>query len=389
MLGLVRGIRENLLSRSMPRAPTLVSMRITEVIRSSKRSPLLQVAKSAIATAAAWVVAGLLIPGPPPIFAAIAALLVVQPSLNQSLSKAIERSVGVVTGVVIASLLGLAFGGASWVIVLSVVCALFIAWALRMTPGTSNQVAISALLVLALGAASQNYALDRILETVIGAVIGIIVNMLIVPPVAVAPARVSVDAFGEELAASLERLARALQNIQTAPQLQGLLIEARLLRPMRDAADTAIAAGAESLTLNPRGRRHRQELGAMQAQLELLGPIVVQVIGMTRALVDRYDPSLAGEPAMRAIAEQLRRAAHDVRLVLRRGRDPHPAPVVRGDEPDAQGVYRGAEASTVAALTAPLMIAAPSAEHWILIGSLLEDLHRIHEGLQEGLREPR
>ena len=112
MLGLVRGIRENLLSRSMPRAPTLVSMRITEVIRSSKRSPLLQVAKSAIATAAAWVVAGLLIPGPPPIFAAIAALLVVQPSLNQSLSKAIERSVGVVTGVVIASLLGLAFGGA-------------------------------------------------------------------------------------------------------------------------------------------------------------------------------------------------------------------------------------------------------------------------------------
>ena len=365
-------------------------MRITESIRSSKRSPLLQVAKSAIATAAAWLLAGWLIPGPPPLLAAIAALLVVQPSLNQSLSKAIERSVGVITGVVIASLLGLALGGANWVILLSVVCALFIAWALRMTPGTSNQVAISALLVLALGAATPNYALDRILETVIGAVIGIIVNMLIVPPVAVAPARVSVDALGEELAASLERLAQALQHVQTAPQLQGLLIEARLLRPMRDAANTAIAAGAESLALNPRGRRHRQELAAMQAQLELLGPIVAQVIGMTRALADRYDPSLASEPAIRAIAEQLRRAAHDVRLLLWRGREGSDRAATPEAGRESTDMYRGAdEASTVAALTAPLMVAAPSADHWILIGSLLEDLHRIHEGLQEGIRGER
>lgn len=365
-------------------------MRITTVIRSSQRSPLLQVAKSAIATGGAWLLAGWLIPGPPPIFAAIAALLVVQPSLNQSLSKAIERSVGVIVGVIIASLLGLAFGGANWVILVSVVCALFIAWALRMTPGTANQVAISALLVLALGAATPNYALDRILETGIGAVIGIIVNMLIVPPVAVAPARVSVDAFGEELAASLERLARSLQQVQTAPQLQGLLIEARLLRPMRDAADTAIAAGAESLALNPRGRRHRQDLAAMQAQLELFGPIVVQVIGMTRALADRYDPSLASEPAIRAIAEQLRRAAHDVRLVLQRGRGAGEAIAATTEEPNGEGVYRGSgQGSAVAALTAPLMIAAPSADHWILIGSLLEDLHRIHEGLQEELREQR
>ena len=53
-------------------------------------------------------------------FAAIAALLVVQPSLNQSLGKALERSVGVIAGVVIASALALAFGQSTWVVVLAV-----------------------------------------------------------------------------------------------------------------------------------------------------------------------------------------------------------------------------------------------------------------------------
>ena len=120
-------------------------------LRTSRRAPFLQVAKSAIATVAAWLIAGWLIPGPPPVFAAIAALLVVQPSLNQSLGKALERSVGVIAGVVIASCLALAFGQSTWVVVLAVAVGLLIAWALRMTSASANQVAISALLVLALG----------------------------------------------------------------------------------------------------------------------------------------------------------------------------------------------------------------------------------------------
>ena len=42
------------------------------------------------------------------------------------------------------------------------------AWALRSTPGTANQMAISALLVLALSTGTASYGIDRIVETVIG-----------------------------------------------------------------------------------------------------------------------------------------------------------------------------------------------------------------------------
>ncbi|WP_460774101.1 FUSC family protein [Microbacterium sp. GXF7504] len=333
-------------------------MQVTAAFRSPKRPALLLVLKSAVATAAAWLLAGWIIQGPPPVFAAIAALLVVQPSLNQSFAKAIERSIGVIVGVVLASLLGLAFGEATWVVLLAATAGLFTAWALRLTAGGTNQVAISAILVLALGTTTPGYAVDRVLETLLGAAVGFVVNVALVPPVAIAPAREAMQALVAELAASFRRLAAALESDQTRPQLEELLLQARLLRPMRDRAETALGTAADSLALNPRRGRHCGELDVLGDTLALYTPIVTQLIGMTRTVYDNSAPGLSADPNVRAIAEQLRRAAHDVELGRR---------TATADEPPA--------------LTAPLRIAAPSPEHWVLIGSLLEDLHRVHRAL--------
>ncbi|MDQ4215024.1 FUSC family protein [Microbacterium sp. ASV81] len=343
-------------------------MRTLAALRAARRAPLLQVAKSAAATIAAWLIAGWLVPGHLPVFAAIAALLVVQPSVNQSLAKAVERSIGVIAGVVIAVLLTLALGGLSWVVLLSVVVAMVVAWSFKATPGTANQVAISAMLVLALGSSSPDYAVDRILETLIGAVIGFVVNIAVVPPVLVAPVRRDLALLGAELAGSLDRLADALPAESTPERLQELMLEARLLRPMKDAAEAALTAGEESLTLNPRGASHRAELAAMRELLDRLSPIVTQVIGMTRAYVDHYDGGLPAEPAVAPIAEQLRRAGHDVRLAVQTAEiQPEPAALT----------------SVIPALTSPLEIRPPASGHWVLIGSLSEDLRRIRGELRD------
>lgn len=342
-------------------------MRLTAAVRASKRPPLLQMVKTALATILAWVIAGLLIPeGPPPVFAAIAAMLVVQPSLNQSLTKGIERSVGVIAGVVLASLLGIAFGDASWVVLIAVAAALTSAWGLRMTMGSANQVAISALLVLALGASTPNYAWDRIVETIIGAIIGIVVHLALVPPVAVEPARDALDTLVGEIANSLERLAVALSSPQSPHELWDLLTSARKLRPLREAADVALDEAEDSLSLNPRARGYRDELEAMRESIdETYGRIVTQVLGMTRAYVDQYDEGVTDEPIVSGIAEELRRAAHDTRRHLR-------LTLAEPSSPDTD---------TSAALTAPLDVSAPSGVTWILVGSLMEDLRRIREEL--------
>jgi len=336
-------------------------MRVTAAVRSAKRSPLLQVVKSAVATIGAWLIAGWLVPGPLPVFAAIAALLVVQPSVNQSFAKALERSVGVIAGVVIAVLLSLLLGPQSWVVLLAIVVAMLVAWALRASPGTGNQVAISAMLVLALGSSSPQYAVDRIVETLIGVAIGIIVNALVVPPVLTAPARRELGLLGSELAARLDALAAALLSAQQPAQLQELMLEARLLRPMQAAAEASVSAGEESLTLNPR-RAARTDIAEMRQLLTMLSPIVTQVIGMTRAFFDHYDDTLADEPTVHAIAEQLQRAGHDVRLAVQ----------VAEVAPEASTMT-----SAIPALTAPLQVKPPASGHWILVGSLMEDLRRI------------
>lgn len=339
-------------------------MRFTGRIQASKRAPLLQVVKTSVAAVLSWIVASLILPAELPIFAAIAALLVVQPSVNQSFGKAIERSVGVISGVVVATLLSVVLGQHAWVVMLAILVAVLLAWSLRMTTGTSNQVAISAMLVLALGASSPEYAWDRIIETLLGAALGFVVNVVIVPPVLVSPVRENVILLGNELAATLERLATALSEPQSSGDRERLMIEARLLRPMKDAAVDAIEEGEESLSLNPRKSAHRDQLRELREVTDRFGPVVTRVIGMTRAFRDHYDERLYEEPTLRAIADQLTRAAHDLRLIMR--------PSIPDPEPMT---------SEFPALTAPLQVKPPQSTHWVLIGSLMEDLRRIREEL--------
>ncbi|HWU46634.1 MAG TPA: FUSC family protein [Humibacter sp.] len=333
-----------------------------QTVLSARRSPVLQVTKSAIATVAAWLIASLLLPAQLPVFGAVAALLVVQPSVNQSLGKAVERSIGVIVGVLVAYGAGLVFGSSRWIVLLAIVLAIFVSWALKLTPGTSNQVPISAMLVLSVGASTPNYALDRIVETIIGAGIGVVVNLLIVPPVLLGPAHDSIIRLVGELGATFNRLATALSDSYSPTQLEELLITARLLRPMQQKATTAMTDAEESLALNPRRSRHSDVLKRDAALLGVVSPLVNRAIFMTRSVRDHYDGTVADEPLVPAIADELRRAAHDLRrLTHTSGRaDEHPEPP---------------------ALTAPLVVSTPQSRHWVLLGSLLEDLRRVHEQL--------
>lgn len=337
-----------------------------------RRVPLLQVAKSAIATLGAWLLAGWLIPGPVPVFAAIAALLTVQPSISQSFGRGVERTVGVIAGVVVASAIGIVLGTGFWAIGLAVVCALLLAWTLRATPGTANQVAISAMLVLALGTATPHYALDRILETAMGAAIGLIVNVAVVPPLALGPARAQVASLVEGTAAALDRLGTALVTLQSPEELTDLLARARDLRQEVTRAEATLGEASDSLALNPRGRGRTTEVDALGADVRRLFAIVTQLIGMTRAFVDDYDDTIAGDRQVAAIAEQLHRAAHDVRIA--------PPTAVTGEDGTADS-GESASAGEPPALTRPLELPTATPEHWVLVGSLLVDLRRIHGGI--------
>jgi len=338
-------------------------VRLAGTLRTTSRTPLLQVLKTSAAAIIAWLACVLLLGQQLPIFAAIAALLVVQPSVSQSLSRGVERSLGVIFGVGLAFGVGLLFGTSTWIVLSVIVVALLLAWVFRLSPGSSNQIPISAMLVLSIGGLTPAYAVNRIIETVIGAVIGLIINVAVVPPVLLAPAHIAVLRLLRDCASCLDGIAKSLTTEQTGDSLDALLAEARMLRTRQDAALAALGAGEDSLTMNPRRSKLRRVLENDARIYALLAVLVTRIIGMARAIHDNYDPSLRRDRVVADIARELGRAAHDLRLL--------------GE--DAENSASNPAAHDEPALTAPLVVVRPNPEHWILIGSLLEDMRRVRE----------
>lgn len=321
------------------------------------RPSILQLFKTAAAAIVTWFTCMLIFPGELPIFGAIAALIVVQESVNQSLTKGIERVVGVLLGVSVALGAAALFGARSWLFVAAILVAMAVGWLLRMSSTSTNQIAITALLMIALGGSEIGYGFERLIETAVGAAIGVILNALVAAPVRTTT-HAEVASLAVNASRALDRLADALAEPRSDEWLEEMLLEARKLQAERTQVHASLRHARESLRLNPRGRRYLQQLTEDDGLFQRLQPITTQVIGMSRAVYDLYEPDLVADPSVKGMVEEIRRAAHDLELLVR-----VPAETEAAPEPPA--------------LTAPYTIPRPHPHHWVLIGSLMEDLRRV------------
>lgn len=339
-------------------------MSLVASLQAKKRLPFLQIIKTIAAGVIAWFLAQLLLGDTKPVFATIAALIVVQPSVNQSVRRGIERSVGAIVGVALAFAMVLIFGDVGWVALVSMSSGILLAWLFKLTPATAVQISLSAMLVLAIGAITPIYAVDKILETVIGALVGILINAVVAPPVAIAPANEAVSQVGADVAQVLEDMGSVLARQTSAEVLQSLYLNARALRGEFNHALVTLTQARESLQYNARKRKLGQVLDREAALMERLAILVTRVIGMARAIRDNYDDSVLDEPTINEISSELLKAGHDLRLVVR----DLGLPAVVAPHPDT---------SELPALTKPIRVLSPSNENWILIGFLIENVRLV------------
>src|SRR3984957_15950161 len=178
--------------------PTLVS-----------RTQMLLALKAAVAAGVAWAVALLADPHSRPYFAPLAVILIVQPTVYDSLSRAFQRVVGVVVGVVAALAVSHFLSLSGWSIAIIVFVGLLLGWSARLGPQGAVQIPVSALLVFAVGSATPGYGGRRVLDTLIGSAIAVVA--VLVSPSAPAPERVVADAL-----APLQRCRDILTDIGSA-----------------------------------------------------------------------------------------------------------------------------------------------------------------------------
>jgi len=250
------------------------------------RSQVFLAAKTAIAAGLAWVAALAADPHSRPYFAPLAVLLVVQPTVYDSFSRAFQRVAGVVVGVAAALAVSHFLAPSGWSIGIIIFAGLLAGWTTRLGPQGVVQIPVSALLVFLVGRTTPGYGAERIADTLIGAAVAVIAVVL-------SPSAPGPDAVMARALAPLRRDTQILRAIGIgigSPWTPGQADSWR-----RDAlalTDTTAAARRDheghrvSTRWNARARRERAALGRAADALLSGERIAIYTRSMARALVD-------------------------------------------------------------------------------------------------------
>ncbi|WP_324788142.1 FUSC family protein [Streptomyces sp. H51] len=272
-----------------------------------RRDPVVvQALRSAAAASIAYVVALRLSPEAAPLTAPLTALLVVQVTLYATLTNGIRRVNAVVAGVLVAIAFSLLVGLTWWSLALLIVASLAVGHLVRVDEYVP-EVAISAMLVLGVTAVG-NTAWARVVETLIGAVVGLGCNLLFAPPVWVDKAGESIEGLARRVRRLMLRMGEEAAGRTPVERATERLYEARRLDHDIADVDAALRQAEDSLRLNPRVREgvlHRVVLRTGLDTLEIC-TVVLRVLARTLTdLAKERDPDPLFSPRTGAAVQEL------------------------------------------------------------------------------------
>jgi len=265
-------------------------------VRRDGRAAVLWSLRITIAATASYVVASLIFPGTLPLLAPLTAMLVVQVTPLSLLASGLDRVVSVAAGVVLAVGFAAVVPLEWWSLGLLILVSITIGQFLRLRSNLV-EVAISAMLVLGVGAIGAEAAAgQRIAETLVGAAVGIVATLLFPPKVASADAGRAIDGLAEAVKELLVRAADELSEMAEeprppagrCPRVAGRL-EAHHPRPPPGRCRAA-QGGGRSPPQPARVRTPHVEPGLRQG-MEALEHSAVAIRGLMRSVRDCADDS--------------------------------------------------------------------------------------------------
>lgn len=243
------------------------------------------------AAVASYAVAHALFPDSEPLLAPLTALLVVQLTPVTLLTSGVQRVVSVVAGVAVAVAFASLFGVSWWSLGIVIGLSMLVAQVLRLG-ANALEVPISAMLVLGAGArGAETAAWERMTETLVGAGVGVLSNLLFPPRVATEDAGGAIDGFAGDLARLLDTAADELDGARQnggglTDWTSRWLGEARYLTHGIPNVGNALLRAEESRRLNLRALGTIDAGPGLRRGLEALEHASVAVRSMFRSLDD-------------------------------------------------------------------------------------------------------
>ncbi|MEV6741626.1 FUSC family protein [Streptomyces sp. NPDC051104] len=276
------------------------------IARWRQEPEVVQAVRSTAAATVAYVVALRLSPEPAPLTAPLTALLVVQVTLYATLTTGVRRVNSVVAGVVIAIAFSILVGLTWWSLALIILASLAVGHLVRVREFV-QEVAISGMLVLGVTQVGST-AWARVVETLIGAVVGLATNLFVAPPVWLGAAEESIEGLARRVRQLMLRVGEEAAGHLPAAQAAARLHEARRLDHDIVLVDAALRQAEDSLKLNPRVREgllHRIVLRTGLDTLEIV-TVVLRVISRTLAdLAKEREPEPLFESEIGATLDRL------------------------------------------------------------------------------------
>ncbi|KRD19418.1 MULTISPECIES: FUSC family protein [unclassified Streptomyces] len=254
---------------------------LVRLVQRHRDPVVVQALRSAAAATLAYVIALRLSPEALPLTAPLTALLVVQVTLYATLTNGIRRVNAVVAGVLVAIAFSLLVGLTWWSLGLLIVASLAVGHLVRVDEYVP-EVAISAMLVLGVTTVGDT-AWSRVVETLIGAFVGLGCNLLLPPPVWVEEAGESIEGLARRLRQLMLRIGDEAAGRTPYERAAERLHEARRLDHDIVEVDAALRQAEDSLRLNPRVREgllHRVVLRTGLDTLEIC-TVVLRVLART------------------------------------------------------------------------------------------------------------
>lgn len=266
----------------MPRWPFRAAR---DRVRAGGAAAVLRAARLTVAAVAAYAVAAATVPDPRPVTAALTALLIVQVTLLGTLADTVRRILSVLVGVGVAIAVAGWVGFTWWSLAAIVAVSLLLGQALRLGPHLM-EVPISAMLILAAGGAGVQ-ATDRVSETLMGAAVGVLVNVLAPPRTRTRSAGAAVERFARRIADLLDRVGRTLaERPAGSDEAREWLRELRTIAGDTAGVDQALAEASESRRLNPRAAGSTDPLPDLRSGLDALEHVAVALRSVLRSIAD-------------------------------------------------------------------------------------------------------
>ncbi|SFE61190.1 Aromatic acid exporter family member 1 [Actinacidiphila alni] len=287
---------------------------MVKLVRWTTEPAATQTLRSTAAAVIAYVAAVWLLPQPAPLTAPLTALLVVQVTLYSTLTTGIRRVNSVVVGVLIAIGFSALVGLSWWSLGLTIFSSLLIGRVVRVGEFVP-EVAISAMLVLGVTRVADT-AWDRVLETLIGAGVGLLFNLLFAPPVWVQSAGDSIDSLARRIGALFRDMGGEVAGHLTVERAAGRLHEARRVDHDIVEVDAWLRQAEDSLRWNPRVREGALSRIVLRTGLDTLEICAVVMRVLSRTLTDlakhRTEESLFDDEVAAELEDLLDHVAHAI-----------------------------------------------------------------------------